>query len=186
MEVFNEKADRLLNSRFSREIAELGLKTRISWKKGGPIVVECKGPDQESTDAFVLTLRFFIQDNEKTSFRKLAETYSSLPLSKDLQKTFEQCRAQLNDCLDQYDPAMQIKVGDKILTRREILHGFVYGNLAHITQRSTYKSWTTNPVKLGFLQQEFRKTLWYVLPAIARARNLNKRAIRELGAVQLE
>ena len=186
MEVFNEKADRLLSSSFAREIAALGLRTRISWKKGEPIVMECKGPDQESVEAFVLTLRFFIQDNEKTSFRKLAETYNSLPLPKDLQEAFEQCRAQLNDCLDQHDPAMQIKVGDKILTRGEILRVFVYGDLAHSTQRSTYESWKTNPVKFGFLQQEFKKVLWYVLQAIARARELNKRAIRELGAVQPE
>lgn len=80
--LFNEKADKLEDLSFTKELENSGV--TISGKLGQPVQAQRHGPDDESIDAFVLTMRFFVQDNEITSFRNMADLYAhsqSIPIS---------------------------------------------------------------------------------------------------------
>jgi len=72
LELFNEKAEELLQSRFVQFIRERRrFRVELSAKKGevGKLIKEL--PDKSAIAEFVLTFRFFIQDNEKTEKPKL-------------------------------------------------------------------------------------------------------------------
>ena len=79
LDLFNEKARKLEGLSFTRILASQKTGVTLSWKEGDPVTIERSGPDDEAIDAFVLTLRFFIQDNESTSLRNLANLYAGLP-----------------------------------------------------------------------------------------------------------
>jgi hypothetical protein len=82
LKFFNEKADKLRNSNFVKNaVADSGI--NLSWSEGQPAEVLRRGPNQENIDAFVLTLRFFLQDNERSSFRNLSAKIYSSPLVLD-------------------------------------------------------------------------------------------------------
>ena len=62
--LFNDKTDKLENLSFTKELGNSGV--TISGKLGQSVQAQRHGPDDESIDAFVLTMRFFVQDNEIT------------------------------------------------------------------------------------------------------------------------
>lgn len=55
---FNEKADKLEGLSFTKSLQSSGV--TISGKLGKPVQAQRQGPDDESIDAFVLTMRFFV------------------------------------------------------------------------------------------------------------------------------
>ena len=71
LKLFNEKADKLESLSFTYGLADNGV--TISAKIGQAVESHRQGPDEESTDAFVLTMRFFVQDNESISLRNMAK-----------------------------------------------------------------------------------------------------------------
>ena len=52
-------------------------------------------PKTDDVDSFILTMRFFIQDNEPSSFRDLSKIYNTCPYIK-LKTAFEEYRESLN------------------------------------------------------------------------------------------
>lgn len=65
LKLFNEKVDKLINSRFVKHVQEnKGLKISIKSSIGEKVDTFHNLPDQDAIDAFVLTIRFFIQDEE--------------------------------------------------------------------------------------------------------------------------
>ena len=70
LELFNEKADKLLRSHFLKSaLTELRISYSMETTPNGEVYkTEYHGPDSEATDAFVLTFRYFIQNNEKFPF----------------------------------------------------------------------------------------------------------------------
>jgi hypothetical protein len=69
LNLFNEKAERLDKLSFVKTMFETKTGVSLSGeaKEDGTFEInsERSGPDEEAVDAFVLTFRFFIQDNEK-------------------------------------------------------------------------------------------------------------------------
>jgi hypothetical protein len=80
LQLFNEKADKLLNSAFVRALASGKTEATISGHRQDngsfEISSELRGPPPEAVEAFVLTFRFFVQDNETTSLRNIATMMS--------------------------------------------------------------------------------------------------------------
>ena len=65
LKLYVEKAEKLLNTRFVKHLKETGkLSASISIKEGEEVKILRILPDQDAIDAFVLTFRFFIQDND--------------------------------------------------------------------------------------------------------------------------
>ena len=70
LQLFVEKANKLKSLSFAESVREL--KFKWSWTRGESARFEIIGPNREQIDAFILTFRFFIQDNEHTLSRRFA------------------------------------------------------------------------------------------------------------------
>lgn len=184
LKLFNEKAEKLLQSRFVMFVRnKKRFSVKFDMKKGKGVTIEKELPDQNAIDEFVLTFRFFIQDNEKTSFRNMVKIYEELPISEGLKEKFSILRKQLNDYLDS-EPQTRFKIIKETLHRREIMEIFIYGNLAHanLNKKEIYDKWKEDPIVFPLLEFEFNGILNTILKAIQITKGLNENAIRELNA----
>jgi len=88
LNLFNEKADKLRNSNFVKASVE-NSGVSLSWQEGESFQITRTGPTEENVDAFVLTLRFFVQDNERSSFRNISKLYTDKAISEEHRSEFE-------------------------------------------------------------------------------------------------
>lgn len=180
LELFNEKAEILKNSTFLKFLIEQKPSIRSSWKDGEPFEIETRWPDEEAVHAFVLTLRFFIQKKERSSFRQMARIYDNLPISQQKKKLFKDARKNLNDFLDSESP---FRSHAQAITFREILKVFIYGELAHADEkkREILDKWRVVALFYAMMYQEFLYILAFVTNSIAYVENLNEEVIKELS-----
>ncbi|MEM3573651.1 MAG: hypothetical protein QXJ62_05430 [Nitrososphaeria archaeon] len=180
LKLFNEKAERLSNSRFMQYILNKGkISFRIIAKKGEEVKTEKVIPDQDAIDAFVLTFRYFIQNNERCSFGNLSETYEKPFVPEELRTEYFKVRQQLNEYLDSQS---SIQIGEDALTRRRILDVFIYGGLAHANpkKKEVFDAWTRDPFTKGILEFHFANILVDVLKVIRYVAGLNEKLIQEI------
>jgi hypothetical protein len=177
LQLFNEKADKLEGLSFIKGLEKSGV--TISWKLGQPIQAERHGPSDESIDAFVLTMRFFVQDNESTSFRNMADLYAELPIDSELVKKFNYARDDTNATLDKATP---IRPNNFDLTWRETFEVFLWGGLAHANpkKKAVYDSWAKDSILFPLVQNEFVFALGILLNMIFYTRALNRAALAQL------
>jgi hypothetical protein len=179
LRLFNEKAERLLNTRFVKYLEETRkLSVSISAKKGQDVQVTRILPDPDAIEAFVLTFRFFIQDNEKSSFRQICQTYGKLPISSELKRNLVDWRKGLNDYLDK---KISMTIQGRNPSNRELLDIFIYGGLAHANpqKKAIYDEWKKMGFVYQFLEVEFCSVLEVVLRAILYVAGINKKAMKE-------
>lgn len=177
LRLFNEKTEKLRNSNFVKKVQE---KSGVSMQasSGGPVEVTRFGPDQEEVDAFVLSLRFLIQDNETSSFRNLAKVYESPSISQEDRINFRNARDVLKRCLDS---PTTVRMENEILTRRELLDTFVYGGLAHANKRKKerHDSWMVNKCLAPYLTNDFIVTVSQILKVALFVKQTNERVLEK-------
>ena len=180
LELFNRKAETLRNSRFMKSLLERGSGVTISGDKDGRLTTETRWPDQEAIEAFILTFRFFIQNNEKSSFENMDKTYDSLPISQQKKELFKNARKKLNEFLDSNS---SLGINEQFLTHRRILWVFIYGEFAHADKelKPTYDQWMSYGIFNVTIYNEFIYTLGRVTSFIAHVQNLNEEVIKELS-----
>jgi len=174
LRLFNEKANTLLNSKFVQHGTISG---SVYATQNQQIHTALNLPDEEAIRAFVLTFRFFIQENETTSFKRLADTYEKLPVSEELRTQYSTLRHRLNDLLDS---SSNLKIFN--LTRRDIIWTIIYGELAHSDKEKLARinAWRKNPVIWTAVQFEFSSSLADVLEYIMAVANLNTKVLEEI------
>lgn len=179
MKLFNDKTEKLNNNTFTKKITSEGFGITFSAKKDEAVHVEKRFPTDESIEAFLLTLRFFIQDNEASSIRNLDKIYSKLPDYRKEKSDFQTARKQLNDYLDSPDKSLNINENGKILTNIEIFNIFLYGELAHANEEfeKKYNEWKANPLLYPLLQGEFINIMSNILRCILYIQELNESLI---------
>ncbi len=177
IEVFNEKATRLFNSTFLKEALKSGFKLKA--EKGREVYVTRIGPEGESVDAFFLTYRLFVQNNDEISLHNMAGLYESLLIPEELKEQFRQVRKQLNQFLDSDSIFV---INNQKLTNRGIQDTFLYGEYAHITPvlRASYKSWVSNPLTKTMLENELVYITGAVLHTIKSITLLNEEVVKNL------
>lgn len=178
LKLFNEKAERLLSTRFVefiRREKRFSFKLHYERKKG--IEASTKLPDQDAIDAFVLTFRYFIQNNEKCSFGNLAKTYSESSIPTEMRKEYFETRNRLNEYLD--SPSSL-----RPLTRKRVLDIFVYGGLAHANpkKKKIFDKLRENAINRGIAELEFASILFETLRIIRHMAELNAKVIAKLEA----
>lgn len=184
LKLFNEKAKILANSVFVKQIREYNkILLEIDTKMGKDTKTSVPVPDREAINSFVLTFRFFIQNNEICSFGNLGDVYRNLPVSDEMKKQFHQARQMLNDYLDS-ETSIKIKTGFKNgeLTRRKVFDVFLYGDLAHANpkKKKLFDEWMGDTLLVGFLWFEFVVILFEILNIIKFVENLNAKVIKSL------
>ena len=94
LERFNEKVDRLRQRGFAEESKGGG--AIVEWRKGSGWDGFHIGPSEKAVEATVLTLRFFLQNNESTSLAKVDKLYPNLNIEPQLSTQFCDIREQIN------------------------------------------------------------------------------------------
>jgi len=184
LELFNEKAEELLSSTFVKKMYEEESGVTLSWNwetEEENTHFERRGPTKEDIKAFLLDYRFFIQDNEKSSFRNLKELFSSNLLKVKFESRFDSARDALNDFLDSKSN-IPITYNEEVLTRRKVIDTFIYGGFAHANEakRQLFKEWQSIPFFFPLIESEFVYFLAKILDVIAFIKTLNLEAIAEL------
>jgi hypothetical protein len=129
LRLFNQKVERLLSLSFFKA---RGVGAVVEFQRDSGWESIFVGPDEESIEALILTLRMFMQDNERISLRRMRALYRALAVSPDLERAFASTCAELNSFLDS-DTNLSIEEGRQ-LSHREILDIFVYGSYAHMNE----------------------------------------------------
>lgn len=140
-------------------------------------------PTSESVRAFVLLFRFFMQDNEAISIRNIANVYNGAPISAQTKSSFSFYRDHLNSFLHSV-PGVRV-VGERRLGKLnnwKILEIFIYGKLAHQTERQyvRYQIIENDDHLCGMYWFNFFSVLSTCLYYIVKISEVNKDAIREL------
>ena len=185
MILFNEKVDKLNNNSFTKKMISEGFGVSF-YEKKGELVVEKKLPSDEEIESFVLTIRFFCQNNESSgessSIKKLADnTYSKLPDYRKEKTEFINARNKLNGYLDSPDESLKIYDNGKILTPRKIFDTILYGELAHSNKakRTKYNEWMVHPIQGPILKTEFVRILSIILSCISSIQEINESLIND-------
>ncbi len=182
LRLFQEKVEKLLSLKFVDEIRREagGAIVEYHHEKGWDSIFV--GPSDETLDAVVLTLRLFMQDNERISVRNVRRLYMETDLSSSLKQEFQALGENLNAQLDR---ATNIAIEEaKHLTFREVLHIFVYGSHAHTTPKwhRLHSELKTTPF-FPLLQNDFVIALAFSLRILYKMSLVNRRAIAELEGV---
>jgi hypothetical protein len=185
LKLFNEKVDKLSNSRFIRSIGLPGGGFKMSFKQNDAGVMEAKaerkGPDDEAISAAALTLRFFVQNNERISLRNISRYYADNLIDDSLTKRYEEIRNELNDFLDNERYSV-FKSNQTRLTRRELLDTFLYGDLAHANEAKydLIQSWKRSEMLFKRDENHLVQTMFFLYNYLEMIADLNKQTIIEL------
>ena len=181
LKLFNEKAVDLLRSSFTKHLQENGMSVSLSSSEGGPLEIKHKLPSEESIKAFILTVRFFIQDNESTSIRNLSKLYDdeNLDISDEGKKDYRWLRDQLNS---EFEKKSFLTIDKEAPTYRKIFDTFIYGGFAHANseKKEIYDYWISNPYIRKFIEMEFMKILSYFLNCVIYLKKLNVETLEEI------
>lgn len=169
--IFEEKVQRL-------EASRLRAFMRKGWKWGYNFVEDSPSetsimPEIDDLEAYVLNLRFFIQDNEKSSIRNIANLYKNKCASPELRANFEHIRKFLNFSLEQ---KLWFKYNTHSLTYRELMEGIIYGKMAHTNHKnhSTVISLTKTGFGNTLAIASFLKCIDIVHQCLIEIRNINR------------
>jgi len=186
LKLFNEKTQKLQSSSFVRDLQspEAGVKIQVRRAADDSFTTSSKrtGPSEESIDSFVLTFRFFIQDNEDSSLRNIAKIYHETDFEDDLPGRFDSTRDAINDLLDSPNQ-FNITYNQNTPTNREVMEVFIYGGLAHANPKKyqQFNAWMSNQNIEKLFTACFSLILGNILNAISFIANLNKEAIEQLN-----
>lgn len=178
VEIFVESVDELLGSDFSQEI---GKSITVGFLAGpdGNITTSVQGPRRDAIKAFLLTLRFFCQDNEATSLRNMADRLKGLSVDQKLKDAFLESRKNFNAFLDSALSSPVEGVGAD--TKRELFKAFLYGVFAHANprHRKKVKGWEG---KLYFadLEAQFAVILASFLAALSAMANACREMLKQM------
>ena len=136
---------------------------------GSPVEIVGYLAADEERDAFVLTFRMFLQNNEPFSIHKINQLYQNLPALAPLAPRIRHIRDVVNRYLDAPSTIIWQK---EQLTRRRILGVFLYGGLAHTHAEKTveYDRWMSHEYMAIPLQTEFYDILVEVTTGILAIR----------------
>lgn len=139
--LFNEKADKLARLSFLDKMnhPDSGVSMSFNAEEGEFIKEIRRGPEEEAIDAFVLTFRYFIQDNEATSFANMERFYLEAPLDSGLQQKFIAIRKEVNEYLNK---PTNMKLNAETFTNRRLMEIFIFGGFSHANEekRRVYKT----------------------------------------------
>ncbi|MHA1215684.1 MAG: hypothetical protein ACTSPG_10320 [Candidatus Hodarchaeales archaeon] len=177
LRLFNRKAERLKDSSFTDYINRRLNRASINYSIENGLSIERIGASQEEIEAFALTLRFFMQDNEPCSFHNMASHYDEIQMPQELHDCFTGLRDGLNSFLDNGE-SMVVENGNRIKFR-EVLETFIWGDLAHSNSdyEQKFSRWMVNSVQSVLLYLDFVYILSGFLQNIFAVQELNIKVI---------
>lgn len=166
LDLFAEKFAKLQRSSVWKAIETGRFRFSLKAERGKPVEVTVEGPSEEAVDAFALTLRFFLQNNERISIANMATLLSDLPIDQEIKERLATGRQRINEFLDQ---PCGIKVDGDHPSNWKVLDTFLYGGLAHANpkKRPLFLKWASQGIVFGMMQQVFYSCLIELLRYLA-------------------
>lgn len=180
---FNDKVGKLGGLSFTQNFPKSGVE--FSWTKGDTpandvTIVKRYGVEDESIDAFVLTLRLLVQPRDRISIIQIAELYDDLPVGDALKDQAKAIQAAYQQFM-----ALEanITIGEKKFTNDNLFETFTYGGIAHLNEDKvgTYEKIAEFNVGHAFLMDQYIVILATIHRLAIQLRRLNEVALQELG-----
>lgn len=180
LKIFVERAERVLRSRLAQNVLSQQLSCSFSWKIGEGATFEYPDCHEDDRDAFVLSLRLFIQNKDRISIYNISKIIEALPVSDAVKEPFRQQRTELNRYLDLH-PSFTAFGGPS--SHRELLNTFVYGDLSHYDPnlRPALLRWMTEPLVWPSMQTQFLMVCQSITLCLSAFRTITQMALDELN-----
>jgi len=179
LQLFNEKFKELKNSGFPKNWLHKNINYEFDFLENK---VKQDIPNQDEIKSFILTVRFFIQDNEPCSIRNMGTLYNELDIPNNLKDDFLALRDRINNFLDS-----KTHFGPKDkpqYTHRDIFESFIYGHFAHSNKEKhdTVKKWKQNKFLESHNYYYFIRILYVVFVILERMERINKETVKHVKA----
>lgn len=132
LRLFNNKVELLTARSFFAHMISRPTNVQVKWDGDEGWKSTFAGPNDESIEASVLTIRQFMQNNDQISIQNVADAYAAAGAPQEIVDEFQKVRGWLNDYLDR-ESNISISEENR-LTNREILQMFIYGGLGHSSE----------------------------------------------------
>jgi hypothetical protein len=178
LEIFVESVDELLGSDFLAQVKADGISNQLKWSHDTEFLSERTGPKRDAVKAFLLTLRFFQQNNEATSLCNMEDRINGLDIDAALKERFRTSRHNFNSYLDK-PPSVSFPNGSGVDNRRRILEAFLYGIFAHANpkHRRRVKTWEGEPY-FDDIRSQFDLILLDYLKAVSAMANVCRECLK--------
>jgi len=132
LRLFNGKVDLLSHRSFFAHMVSNPTNVRVKWDREIGWASSFSGPEDESIEASVLTIRQFMQNNDPISIRNVMEAYVAAAAPQEVTDEFQRVRGWINDYLDR-ESNISVSEGSQLMNR-DILEMFIYGGLGHSSE----------------------------------------------------
>ena len=184
LKLFNEKAAMLLGSSFADAMLRNESAFMFSWKAGESCEAVLVGAEGESVDAAFLTLRMFLQNNDRISIGNMAKFYSQEQELVAHRSDFNSVRAQINVFLDRCNG---INFFGKNYTNREVIELLLYGSKGHTNRakETELRSLLKAPIVSQLFLNQVNIAAALLIKGIAAIAEINNKALSgvEAGSV---
>jgi hypothetical protein len=181
LNLFNEKVARLEGSKLAVRMANPKYKLQYE-KIMNREWIGADGITPDDVDAFILNLRFLLQDGDGFSIRCLSKIYSESDVLTEYRSQFDTQRTKLNE--HWAHPSLIGKLDRSgNYTNKELFDIIVYGGLAHcdlkflnqfrlLTQQGFFSAWVF---------AAFHDTLQVILSVVKNIRDINIEVLRGIS-----
>lgn len=128
LELFVEKSQWLMSSNFYQAVQDDTTGTMLAYSKDHGEEFVLLGPEGECIDAALLTLRMFMQNNERISIQNMSKIFEKEELLAEYRADFGGIRERLKKRLSENG---NVYVSGKGYTLGETLDLFLYGSRSH-------------------------------------------------------
>jgi hypothetical protein len=181
LRLFNRKAAELTTLSFPNKAFhdDAGASVHV---EGTNVHIKKVGADRESTAAFALTFRLFLQERDGIEIHQIEALYHDLPIATEDKFWVSENLKDLDSYLDGGD-VMRMVIDGVPVTNRMILETFLYGDLAHINEdkRATYERWRSGPANL-LLESRFEGIVGEITRFVLWLARMNDETIKTLEA----
>lgn len=171
-----KKSNKIINSEYVKNL-DNG-KVSLSLKRDGYVVTnpEVTVPNDVYIESLILSLRFFIQDNEDISIRNLYKIYNNHNIDQSFRNRFNEAR---NWLINYLDCKCIVKQEGLNLTRLQVFEYFVYGEYAHATKKEEFDKLKYRNIFYGIYRYVFNEILIMYIKTIREIVNINQELLEK-------
>lgn len=169
----------LLNSSFADAMLRNESGFIFEWKAGESFEAVSVGAEGESVDAAFLTLRMFLQDNDRISIRNAAKIYSHEQELAPYRSEFDEVRRQINAFLDRHNGFNFL---GKDYTNREVIELLLYGSKGHTNRgkEAELKMLLGVPIASELFLYQVNTAAAWLVKGITAVAEINKKALADI------
>jgi len=169
LKLFNATAEELINCSLIIESNEDKSEFQYNWNLNPntndlDFLIVKKNHKEDEIKSFVLTMRLFVQDNEKISIRNLSKLYENMNIDIRYKTKFSTLRNNLNDYLNE----KALTFIESSPTKRDVYDALLYGYYAHKQSDKLKKIqlWKNEQFDWDTIFFEFQRILHEFVPYI--------------------